>query len=98
MAAELVHDFAWSDRTTASQNSQWKCWVEFSTQEDRSVLPITEAKLVAYVGWLANESKAGRRAVRSTYLPQYISAVRQRQLTLMGTTVSKFTFVQLFVV
>ena len=93
MPAKLVHDLAWSDRTTTSWNSQWKCWVEFSTQEDRPVLPITEAKLVAYVGWLANERKARRPAMRSTSLPHYISAVLQMLLTLTVTAVPPIPFV-----
>lgn len=56
MAAELVAEYAWSDRTTSSRNSQWRCWAALCDAEGRSVLPATEANFVAYIGWLANVS------------------------------------------
>jgi len=73
-----------------SRNSQWGAWLSFCDDEDRVPLPVTEAHLVAFVGWLAVERERGRRSVGSSSIPQYISAVRQMQLLLTGTPVPSY--------
>jgi len=91
---QLISDFAWSGRTAASRQSQWKAWVEFCTADERPVLPATEAHFIAFVGWLTSERESGRRSVSSTSLPQYFSAVRQMQITLIGIEVPQYPFLQ----
>lgn len=93
MSARLLTDYAWSDRTTTSRNSQWKSWVEFCHEDQRPVLPVSEAHFVAFIGWLAVEREAGRRQVSSRSIPQYLSAVRGMQVVLYGTPVPSFPFV-----
>ena len=72
----LVQDSAWSTRTMEARSSQWRAYLEFCTDEGRSALPAAEGSLLAYVGWLAGEHDAGRRAVSPSSLPQYLSAIR----------------------
>jgi hypothetical protein len=43
--------------------------------EGRAIVPVNEGQLMAYVGWVAIERKAGRRSESAASLPQYISAV-----------------------
>ena len=49
-AAELVAQHAWSERTEASRQSQWKAWVEFCTEDGRYPISVTEGSLVAFIG------------------------------------------------
>lgn len=93
MSARLLADYAWSDRTAQSRNSQLQAWVEFCTAEQLVFLPVTEAHFVAFIGWLAAERTAGRRRVSGNSIPQYLSAVRQMHLLVVGTPVPSFPFV-----
>ena len=92
-AASLLRDFAWSDRTAASRNSQWKCWVEYCDAARLAPRPVSEAHLIGFIEWLAQEREANRRRVGSTSLPQYISAMRQMQQVLMGVPVPNYALV-----
>lgn len=92
-AAELLRAYAWQDRTTRTRNSQWDCWVTFCEAEDRPLLPVTEAHMISYIGWLMQEREAGRRAVGHSSLPQYLSAVRQMQRTVTGDSMPDFPLV-----
>lgn len=71
-----MQDSAWSTRTLEARSSQWRAYLEFCTDEGRCALPASEGSLLAYVGWLANEHDAGRRAVAPSSLAQYLSAIR----------------------
>ena len=51
------------------------------------MLPVTEAHLVAFIGWLAAGGEAGCRALSSTSIPQHLSAVREMQLHALGVAV-----------
>ena len=93
MSAKLVADFAWSERTTTARNSQWKTWLMFCQAEGRTPLPVTEAHIIAFIGWLKIARDRGERTVGSTSIPQYLSAVRQMQLVLTGEAVPSFPFV-----
>lgn len=62
--------------------------------EYRPVVPVTEAHLIAFVGRLATERTTENRSVQATSIPQYISAVRQMHLSLLGIPVPKFPFVK----
>lgn len=97
LAASLVREYAWSARTKSTRNSQWRTWVDFCEDEGRPLLPVTEAHFVAYVGWLMGERIAEHRSVSSRSLPQYLSAVRTIQSTLLGTAVSDFPFLPMVV-
>lgn len=57
------------------------------------LLPVTEAHFVAFIGWLASERLAGCRGVGSSSIPQYLSAVRQMQVVVLGTPVPSYPFV-----
>lgn len=91
-SSQLLSEFAWSGRTAATRNSQWRAWVDFCTADDRPLLPVTEAHFVSFVGWLTSEREAGRRQVSTASLPQYFSAVRQMQVVLTGIPVPQFPF------
>lgn len=93
MSAHLLSTYAWSDRTATSRNTQWHTWVAFCESEQRVLLPVSEAHLVAFIGWLASERVAGRRHVSSRSIPQYLSAVRTMQTLALGTPVPSFPFV-----
>lgn len=93
-ARELVRDYAWSGRTLSTRSSQWRAWVEFCETETQNPLPISEAHLVGFIGWLALEREAGRRNVSSTSIPQYLSAARQMQIALTGLAPPQFPFVK----
>ena len=90
MTARLLEQYAWSDRTGLSRHSQWRAWLAFCDCDNRPVLPVTEAHLLSFVGWLGAEREAGRRSVGSASIPQYLSAVRQMQLLLTGTPVPPY--------
>lgn len=92
-SASLLSDFAWSERTTSTRNSQWKTWVSFCDAEGRPILPVTEAHFVAFIGWLTLEREAGRRSVSSASIPQYLSAVRQMHQTTLGYAIPSFPLV-----
>ena len=93
-STELLTKYAWSSRTIRSRTSQWKTWVDFCTADARPVLPVTEAHLLAFIGWIATERESNRRKISSTSLPQYLSAVRQMHLMSVGTAVPEYPLVQ----
>lgn len=49
--------------------------------------PVTEAHMVAIVGWIYEERKAGWRKIGALSIPQLVSTVRQRQLAELGVSV-----------
>lgn len=89
-SATLLSDFAWSERTSSTRNSQWRAWVTFCEAEGRSLLPATEAHMISFIGWLAMERESGRRSVSSKSIPQYLSAVRQMQQVTLGVSVPNY--------
>ena len=100
----LLRDFAWSGRNLGTRASQWSCYVQFCDEEGRAPLTATEAQILAFVGWLANERDAargtataepqsGRRDVSTVSLPQYISAVRHMHMKLLGCVAPPAPFV-----
>lgn len=93
MSRRLLSEYAWSERTLTSRNSQWQTWLEFCSSDNWAVLPVTEAHFISFVGWIASEREAGRRRISAVSIPQYLSAVRQMQLVLHGTAVPAFPFV-----
>jgi hypothetical protein len=56
----------------------------FCDHDNRNVIPVTEANLLAYIGWLADEKDAGRRSVAPSSLAQYLSAVRVMHQSITG--------------
>lgn len=96
-SAELVTQFAWSERTESSRQSQWKAWVEFCTEDGRQPLPVTEGHLVAFIGWLKLSRERGTRGVGVNSLPQYLSAVRRMHELYVGRAVPHYPFVDVVV-
>lgn len=91
-AAELVAQHAWSERTEASRQSQWKAWVEFCTEDGRYPISVTEGSLVAFIGWLKMSRERDTRQVGATSIPQYISAVRRMHDLYTGRPLPSFPF------
>ena len=91
--ADLVYGYAWSGRTEASRKSQWNAWLQFCQEDDRNPLPVTEAHLLAFIGWLKSSREAGTRRVGSSSIPQYLSAVRTMHQLFIGTPVPRYQFV-----
>lgn len=77
-----------------TRNQQWNTWLEFCEEDGRRPLPVTEAHFVAFIGWLTLERGRGGHQICSSSVPQYMSAVRQMQLTLTGVSVQSYPFVQ----
>lgn len=92
-SASLLRDYAWSSRTTETRGSEWKAWVDFFDEEDGTILPFTEAHLVAFIGWIAGKREDGERSVSCSSFPQYLRAVRQIQLHALGYVVPDFPLV-----
>ena len=92
-SASLLSDFAWSERTTSTKNSQWKTWISFCDAEGRPILPVTEAQFVAFIEWLTLEHETGRRSVSSASIPQDLIAVRQMHHTTLGYAIPSFPWV-----
>jgi hypothetical protein len=55
----LVDGYAWSSRTMQTRGSQWRCYVEFCECNGRSIMPVTEANLLDFIGWLSDEKTLG---------------------------------------
>jgi hypothetical protein len=52
VAADLLSHNFWSYNTWATRSSQWRKWVEFYEQDERSVFPASEGDILAYIGFL----------------------------------------------
>lgn len=65
----MVSKFAWSERTQRTGNAQWKAWIEFCASDGRVPMPVTEAHLVPFFGWIKNEREENRRTITSRYIP-----------------------------
>lgn len=76
-SAQLVKGFGWNARTTKSRKSQWKSYLEFFESNGLAPIPVTEAHLSAFVGWMKVERVVGRRQIRSVPIAQYLTAGRQ---------------------
>jgi hypothetical protein len=87
---ELLHSYACSGHTPGSRTSQWSCWLEFCAADGHDAIPVTEAKLLGYIGCLTRERECGRLLVYSSSLSQYVSAVRSKHLMLIGTPVPPY--------
>ena len=70
MAADLLSTHCWSENSWATRSSQWRKWVGFCEQDDRSIFPASEGDVLAYIGFLKLEG-----SVSAASLPQYLSAV-----------------------
>jgi hypothetical protein len=81
----LIAKYAWSSRTLASRESQWRCYTAFCAEEGRAALPANEPTTLAYIGWLAEMREQGRRAVSPQSLPQYLSCIRNMHAALTGS-------------
>lgn len=90
--ADLIADFAWSERSSSARSSQWKAWCGFCRNEDRTVFPATAAHIIALIGWLRLERERDTRSARHASFTQYLSAVRQMKLVLTGTPIPPYPF------
>jgi hypothetical protein len=70
VAADLLSTHCWSENSWATRSSQWRKWVGFCEQDDRSIFPASEGDVLAYIGFLKLEG-----SVSAASLPQYLSAV-----------------------
>jgi site-specific recombinase XerD len=70
VAADLLSQHCWSENTWATRSSQWRKWVGFCEQDERSIFPTSEGDILAYIGLLRLDGK-----VSAASLPQYLSAV-----------------------
>lgn len=75
-AANLVEEYAWSERKMLTRNQQWNVWLEFSNSDDRHPLPVSEAHFAVYVGWIMMEQQGGGHHVGSVSIQQYPRTVR----------------------
>lgn len=94
-AVELVHQHAWSSRTTSSRQSQWRALQQFCRDCNLTPLPAKEAHFLSFFGWLKHEKELGKRKVGATSIPQYLTAVRQMHQLVIGVDVPKYPFVDM---
>lgn len=90
---DLVKRYAWSSRMTGSRHSQWRAWLAYCVDSALSPLPVTEAHVLGFFGWLLTERLAGRHYISSTSVSQYLSAVRQMHELLTKSPLADFSFV-----
>lgn len=90
---ELVAQYGWADGTLQSRSSQWRTYLCFCEAGQRCALPVTEAHLLAYIGWLADERDAKRRDVAPASLAQYLSCVRLMHRTVTGSPLPAMPYV-----
>lgn len=79
------------------QGVQWRTWLSFCEADGCQPLPVTEAHLLAFVGWICEQREAGRRRIGASSIPQYIAAVRQRQVIGMGVQVPEYPLLPLMI-
>lgn len=91
----LVEQYAWSTRTTASRHSQWRTWMQYCSDSNLAPLPVTEAHLCGFFGWLKAERERDGRRVRATSIPQYLTAVRQMHQFVTATSLPRYPFVDI---
>lgn len=96
-SARLVTEHGWSAQTSRTRDSQWGTWQRFCSADNWDPLPVTEAHMVAFVGWICEEREKGRRKIGVSSVPQYLSSVRQRQLEELGLPVPSFPMVPLMI-
>lgn len=60
--------------------------------DGRSPLPVAEAHIASFVGWLSLQRQAGRRSLATASTPQYFGVVRQIQVALTGIPVPHYQF------
>jgi integrase len=70
VAEDLLYQHCWSGNTWATRSSQWRKWVGFCEQYERSIFPASEGDVLAYIVFLSLEGR-----VSAVSLPQYLSAV-----------------------
>lgn len=83
-ASALLCAFGMNDRTAVTKSSKWKCYVEYCNADGLDPLPSTEAHLLGYVGWLAEQRERNLRSVAHSSLPTYLSTVRTTHLQVLG--------------
>lgn len=90
----MVADYAWSVRKMLTQNLQRKVWLQFCNSDGRHPLSVSEAPFVVFFGWLMLKQQRDGHQITSVSIPQYLSAVRQMQLTLTGREVPSYPFIK----
>jgi hypothetical protein len=66
-AADLLSRHCWSGNTRVTRSRQWRKWVGFCEQDERSVFPASEGDVLAYIAFLKLEGK-----MSAASLPQYL--------------------------
>lgn len=91
----LVKEYAWGSRTMRSRVSQRKAWINFCDEDRRNPLPVTEGHMVALIRWLTLARERGDRCVNSRSVAQYLSEVSRMHLTLAGTVIPSFLYLNI---
>ncbi len=68
-AGSLMAEYRIGHRSATPMSSMWKCYEEFAREEGVAPLPTCEAKVLGYIGWLAEEKDKGRCHVSGKSLP-----------------------------
>lgn len=66
--------------------------MEFCNDDDLALMPMSECNVLAYIGCLKEQKRAGTRLVTSTSLPQYLSAFHMMHKMYTGQPSSPFPF------
>ena len=70
--------------TAVTKSSKWKCYVQFCVDDGLHPQPATEAHLLRYIGWLAEQRERKLCAVSHVSVAGYPSAVRITHLSVLG--------------
>jgi hypothetical protein len=63
VAADLLSQRCWSRNTRATRSSQWRKWVGFCEQDERSIFPAYEGDVLAYIGFLRLEGRVSEVSI-----------------------------------
>lgn len=69
-SARILQDHGWSALIKRTRDEQWRTYLAYCDAESRVAVPITEAHLAAFIGWLTEERESNRLLVGASSLPQ----------------------------
>ncbi len=82
--SDLLAEYGMNDKTASTESSKWRCYRQFPEENGTDPLPVTEASLPGFVGWLA-EQREFETALRIQFIfSGYISAVRTTHHAVLG--------------
>ena len=73
---QLMGKYGIRNRTTPTNSSIWKCWMDYCKTVGEEDLSVSDSSLLWSVGWLADMRDQCRRKLSHTSLIKYISGIK----------------------